>query len=195
MQNNKIIDQFLAKHIKWSGELKYLRKLMNCTEMEETIKWGMPTYTINNKNIVGLGAFKAYVSIWFFQGVFLKDPKRLLINTQEGKTKGMRQWRFDSLEVIDKNLVHQYVNEAIANHKAGKQIKSEIKPLIIVNELATALSNDQALGRQFELLSLSSKREYADYIREAKKEATKYSRLEKIRQKILEGKGLYDKYK
>ena len=59
------------------------------TELLETIKWGVPVYTLNDKNVLGMGAFKSYVGIWFFQGAFLDDPQKKLINAQEGKTKAL----------------------------------------------------------------------------------------------------------
>lgn len=195
MEQNNTIDQFIAKHPKWHNELTFLRGLMNTTAMKETIKWGTPVYTINGKNVLGLGAFNSYVGIWFFQGVFLKDEKKVLINAQEGKTKGMRQWRFNSLEEINKVLVKEYVVEAIANQKAGKEIKPEKKPLIIPDELQEALSSDAQLSETFDALSLTSKREFAEYIIEAKLETTKISRLQKIKPMILQGIGLNDKYK
>ena len=127
--------------------------------------------------------------------MFLKDKNKVLINAQKGKTKGMRQWRFDSFEQINKSLINQYVEEAIANQKAGKEIKPEKKPLIVPDELAAVLQDNQLLAKQFELLTLTCKREYAEYISEAKREATKLSRIEKIKPMISAGKGLNDKYK
>ncbi len=56
----------------------------------------------------------------------------MLINAQEGKTRAMRQWRFGSVDEIDKKLVLEYVQEAIQNQKDGKQIKPE-KTKIIEN--------------------------------------------------------------
>jgi uncharacterized protein YdeI (YjbR/CyaY-like superfamily) len=54
--------------------------LLVATELEETIKWGIPVYTIKNKNVVGLSAFKDYFGRWFYQGTFLEDPAQVLIN-------------------------------------------------------------------------------------------------------------------
>ena len=65
------VDEYLLKHPEWQEELVHLQKLINSTALVETVKWGMPTYTINNKNVLGIGAFKSYFGIWFFQGVFL----------------------------------------------------------------------------------------------------------------------------
>jgi uncharacterized protein YdeI (YjbR/CyaY-like superfamily) len=68
--------------------------------MTETVKWGVPVYTIEGKNIVGIAGFKAYVGLWFFQGAMLKDKKKKLINAQDGKTKALRQCRLNSVKEI-----------------------------------------------------------------------------------------------
>jgi uncharacterized protein YdeI (YjbR/CyaY-like superfamily) len=60
----------------WVEELELLYSIVRSTELEETVKWGGPCFTINGKNVLGIGGFKSYVGIWFHQGVFLKDPKK-----------------------------------------------------------------------------------------------------------------------
>jgi uncharacterized protein YdeI (YjbR/CyaY-like superfamily) len=196
MKNQKTVDTYIARHPDWQKVLTTLRNIVCSTELEETVKWGMPVYTLNGKNVVGLGAFKSYAGIWFFQGAFLKDEKKVLINAQRGKTKGMRQWRFQSAGEIDKSLVRQYVEEAIENQRRGKEIKpAKPKAPKIPPELKQALAERPELKQSFEDLTPGKQREYAEYIAEAKMAETKQRRLEKIRPKILEGKGLNDKYK
>lgn len=195
MGKNKTVDEFILKHKEWQKELIELRKILKATELHETIKWGMPVYTVSGKNVVGFGAFKKYVGLWFFQGALLSDKNNNLINAQDDKTVSMRQWRFNSFEEIDKQLITEYVNEAASNEKKGKKIKFEKKPLNIPIQLLDCLNNDIKLAKSFEELSLSCKRQYADYISEAKREETKLRRLEKIKPMILSKAGLHDKYK
>lgn len=197
MQRYKTVDAYLDGHPEWLEFLQSLRKIMLSTNLEETIKWGAPVYTFKGKNIVGLGAFKSYVGIWFFQGGLLKDTQKKLMNAQEGKTKAMRQWRFKDLEEIDEKLIRAYVSEAIQNQKEGKQIKpiKKTAPIEIPIELERAFTENSALKTNFDQLSPSKQREYAEHIAGAKREATRVSRLEKSIPLILEGKGLYDKYK
>ena len=144
---------------------------------------------------MGLGAFKSYIGIWFHQGVFLKDEAQVLLNAQEGVTKGLRQWRFKPEDTIDRTLVLQYVEEAIANAKAGKQITPGKKPLEIPAELEEAFNADAALRTAFEQFSLSKKREFTEHISDAKREETRLKRMDKIRPMILQGIGLNDKYR
>ena len=192
------VGEYIEKHPEWATELNFLRGLVTETELEETIKWGAPVYTLNGKNVVGLGAFKTYVGLWFFQGALLSDPKGLLINAQEGTTKALRQMRFQKLEEIHADTVSAYIHEAIQNQKQGKRIKpakAGSKPLVIPQELQKALDDSKDLKAAFESLSLSCKREYAEYIGEAKREATRLRRLEKIIPMIMEKVSMNDKYR
>tara|TARA_R110002073_G_scaffold128999_2_gene275025 strand:+ start:4446 stop:5039 length:594 start_codon:yes stop_codon:yes gene_type:complete len=189
--------EYIEKKENWKEELSRIRKALLELPFEETIKWGAPTYTYEGKNIVGLAAFKSYCGLWFFQGALLKDTQKVLLNAQEGKTKAMLQWRFSSMEEIDVDLIKSYAMESIENQKAGKVIKPQrnTKPLIVPEQLQVELDKNPKLKEKFETFSLSHKREYANYILEAKKEETKQNRLAKIIPMILEKIGLHDKYR
>ncbi|TMM31305.1 hypothetical protein FDT66_04875 [Polaribacter aestuariivivens] len=194
---NPKVAEYIRKKENWQKELETLRAVFSDLPVEETIKWGAPTYVYNGKNIVGLAAFKNYCGLWFFQGALLKDKHKVFINAQEGKTKAMLQWRFYSLEEIDKNLIKEYVLEAIENVKLGKEIKPDRtkKELIIPIELQQEINNNKEFKKKFEAFSNSCKREYANYISDAKREETRLRRLQKIIPMILSGAGLNDKYK
>jgi len=197
MQKVNSVEEYIEVHDNWSEALALLRNIMVSTELEETLKWNAPVYTINGKNVAGLGAFKNYFGIWFFNGVFLKDEQNLLVNAQEGKTKAMRQMRFTSIDDIHEKSVMAYVKEAIENQRSGKEIKADRskKETIIPAELKKVLNKDAALNAGFGKLTEYKKREYCEYIDTAKRDATKTSRLEKIKPMILQGIGLHDKYK
>lgn len=182
----------------WAAGLSLLRELFLSTRLKEEVKWGMPTYTFRKKNVAGFSAFKTYCGIWFFQGVFMKDPAGVLVNAREGITKAQRQWRFASVDQIRENsdLILQYLKEAIRNQEAGLELKPDRhQPLEIPPALAEALESDPSLRDRFDALSPGKQREYADHIRMAKREETRMQRLAKIRPMILEGLGLNDKYK
>lgn len=107
----------MEKNNKWVEELKLLQSIIAQTDLIETTKWGSLVYTKNGKNVLGIRGFKNYFTIWFFNGVFLKDEKQVLVNAQEGVTKFLRQWRFSTKEEINEKLVLQYILEAIENEK------------------------------------------------------------------------------
>ena len=191
------ITAYIEKKSTWKQELTLLRKTVLACGLEETIKWGAPVYMSDRKNILGFAAFKKYVGIWFFQGGTLQDTHKVLMNAQEGKTQAMRQWRFHSLEEINVDLIKEYVAEAVFNQQEGKIIKPKknTKPLIIHPLLQKELNSNLEFSKQFESLTLGKRREYADHISSAKREATQLNRLKKIIPMVLNGVGLHDKYK
>ncbi len=196
MKRYKTVEEYILNAENGQKILIVLRDLLNATELEETVKWGAPTYTINGKNVVGLGAFKSYTGLWFFQGALLKDRQKVLVSATDGQTKALRQWRFESSSEIDPELVLQYVNEAIENQKQNKEMKADRnKPVIIPDELKEAFKEDTALKKQFESFPRGKRREFADYISEAKQEKTRQSRLKKIIPLIQQNIGLNDKYR
>ncbi|MDT7831884.1 YdeI/OmpD-associated family protein [Flavobacteriaceae bacterium S356] len=189
------VTAYIAKQTNWKKELEKLRSILLDLPLVETVKWGAPYYTDKGKNIVGMAAFKHHFGLWFTQGALLQDKHGKLMNAQEGKTNALRQWRCVSMDDIDEELIRVYVLEAIDNQRNGKAIKPQRKPLVIPDLLQNALDSNSELKEKYENFSLSHKREYADYISEAKREATKLSRLEKIVPMILESVGLHDKYR
>ncbi len=196
MKRFKTPDDFFEAQTQWQDILLLLREILLTTELEETIKWGAPTYTVCNKNVVGIGAFKNYVGLWFFNGALLSDPDQVLINAQEGKTKALRQWRFTNLSEVKKEQVLRYVNEAIENQKRGLEIKPQKKEQLQIPQiLNNALQSDSELANSFNALPPYKQREYIEHIGTAKREATKQSRLEKSILLIKQGLGLHDKYR
>jgi len=196
MESQKTVDDFIARQTQWKEPLKIIRKILLSTELEENMKWGSPVYSLSGKNVVGMNAFKSYVGLWFFQGAFLKDPNKLLVNAQDGKTKAQRQMRFTSEDEIDYALVKTYIKEAIQNQKAGKELKPDLKkPLIIPQEMQSALDAAIDLKNSFGKFPQGKQREFAEYISDARQEATRLKRLDKIIPMIKDGIGLNDKYR
>lgn len=181
---------------KWQDELEFLRAIINKTELEKTKKWGGEVYTINNGNVLMIGAFKNYVSIWFFNGVFLSDPYQVLVNSQDGKTKALRHWQFTSVEEMEEDKIMEYIQEAIENEKKGLKWKPEKSDEIEIPDLLEdAFNLDKAFKKAFDELTPFKQKEYVEHIDSAKREATKMSRLKKIKPMILEGVGLNNKYR
>jgi len=194
MERAKSVESYIESSA-WKNELNALRDILTQTELVEELKWGTPHYTINKKIVVGIAGFKAYFGLWFHQGVFLKDEHNVLLNAQEGTTRGLRQWRFNAMDDIDAKLIVAYVEEAIENQKAGKEIKPQKKQLVIPDELKEALARDAELSLKFDALTPGKKKEYAEHIGSAKQEKTRLSRLEKSVPLIMAGVGLHDKYR
>jgi uncharacterized protein YdeI (YjbR/CyaY-like superfamily) len=195
MRRFSSVDEYIENAGKWQKGLRKLRKVLLASGLEETIKWGAPCYTLGGKNIVGLGAFKGYFGLWFHQGALLPDPQGVLVNAQEGKTKALRQWRFTD-ETVDSDAVAEYVQAAIGVQKSGKVIKPKRgRPVEVPPELGRALDGDPGTRKAFGELTPGRRREYADYVAEAKRADTKARRIDKILPMIRSGAGLHDRYR
>jgi uncharacterized protein YdeI (YjbR/CyaY-like superfamily) len=198
MKTIPAVDKYILTTGKWEEALILLREIVLFTRVEESLKWGRPIYTFQGKNVLGISAFKSYVGLWFMQGALLKDEHHKLINAQEGVTKALRQWRFGSVEEIQNNaeIIRNYIEEAILNQQKGLVIKPEkSKQLVIPEAFYQRLKADSILSNAFDLLTDSKKREYAEYIQEAKRTETREKRLDKICPMILTGIGLNERYK
>lgn len=180
----------------WDKELAVVADILNKAPLQKAIKWGAEVLTYEGNNVVSYGGFKNYFTIWFYNGVFLKDPYQVLVNAQEGKTKSLRQWRFTSLNEIDEKKILEYVQEAIEIEKQGLKIKPEkFTPLLVPVLLEIEFQKDESFKVAFEKLTPGRQKEYILYINEAKQESTKTSRVQKIKPMIMQSIGLNDKYK
>lgn len=179
----------------WAEELDQLKSILAKTGLEKTTKWGSEVYTYNGKNVVSAGGFKNHFTLWFYNGVFLKDTKNLLVAAGD-KTKSLRQMRFTDKSQIDEKTILAYIEEAVANEEKGLKNKpAKFVAVEIPMELAEALKNDSSLKVAFEKLTPGKQKEYNLHVSEAKQEKTRLDRVTKITPMILEGKGLHDKYK
>lgn len=189
----KLFQTPLCKVHKWTEELVLLRSIILQAGLIEELKWSMPCYTLNGKNILMLAAFKDYCSLSFFKGSLLKDELSLLISPGEN-SNAIRQFRFnDAKQIIKiKKTILQFINEAIAIEESGAKIipaksKNEITP-----ELQDAFSHNPKLEIAFYKLTPGRQRGYLIYFSDAKQSATRTSRIQKYTPKILAGKGFHD---
>jgi len=186
----------MEKTNRWKLELEYLSSILNRFPLEKKIKWGAEVYTWEGRNVVSYAGFKNFFTLWFFNGVFLKDKYKVLINAQEGKTKSLRQWRFTSIEEIDEKKIEAYIKEAIQIEKRGLRLDKQSSPSVAPpDELSEALSKNKKLKAAFDNLRPSCQKEYINYIGEAKQATTRLRRIEKIIPMILGGTGINDHYK
>ncbi len=180
----------------FTSETAILKSILDKTPMQIAIKWGAEVYTHNGKNVVSYGGFKNHFCLWFYNGVFLKDPYKVLVNANEEKTKALRQWRFKDASEIDENKILEYVLEAIENEEKGLSWKPQKSaPLAIPEILENAFAQHSGLDEAFLSLTPFKQKEYIEHFISAKRAETQISRIEKAIPMILEGKGLHDKYR
>lgn len=186
----------MDKANKWKEELDLLIEIISKAGLTGTVKWGTDVFTHRGKNVVGVAGFKDFFTLWFYNGVFLKDERGVLLNSQEGKTKALRQWRFCSKAEINEALILDYIQEAVQLVEEGKVHKPEkLAPPAMPDLLLEQMEKDDALNVAFEKLSPYKQKDYIEYLSTAKRAETKQARLEKITPMILNGLGLNDKYK
>ncbi len=209
LEKNPQIDNYLAvgcgrcplggtpdcKVHNWDEELVQLRRILLDTELIEDLKWSFPCYTIDNKNILLMSAFKDYCALSFFKGVLLKDTEDILYQ-QTKNTQATRLLRFTSVDEILKlePVIKAYVEEAIEIEKAGLEVEfKDTSDFDVPAEFQTRLDEDPALKLAFEALTPGRQRGYLLHFSGAKQSATRASRVEKCIPKILEGKGFHDR--
>jgi len=197
MKPVKSLSEFFS-NCEWPEEMELIREILLETELEETLKGGMPTYVIDNKNVIGLGSFKNHFGIWFHQGVFFKDKKGLLVNAQKGKTMAMRHLKYTSGKEIKKSVIKQYALEAIKNQKEGLELKPKrtaSKKISVPDELKAAFKKTKSIKAYYDKLTPGKQKEVCEYIGEAKRQATRDKRLDKSIELMKEGKSPMDMYR
>jgi uncharacterized protein YdeI (YjbR/CyaY-like superfamily) len=172
-----------------------LREIVLACDLTEELKWGVPCYTFDDKNIVLIHGFKEYCALLFMKGVLLKDPKGILITQTENVQSG-RQIRFTSLKEITKlaPTLKAYIKEAIEVEKAGLKIEmKKTEEFPVPEEFRRVLDDDPAYRDAFQALTPGRQRGYLLYFAGAKQSSTRESRIEKCRDKIFDGIGWNDK--
>lgn len=179
---------------RWHDELDILRTLLLETELEEELKWGMPCYTSNGKNILVLSAFKEYAALNFFKGALMKDPQGILTASSENSQAG-RQIRITSVEQIVQleDSIKAYLQEAIEIENAGLKVKpKKVSDYEFPEELLQAFAEMPELKKSFEALTPGRQKAYLLFFAQAKQSKTREARIEKYIPKILTGKGMND---
>ena len=177
----------------WTGELKRLRQIVLATGLHEEIKWGVPVYTHQGKNIVTVNALKASANLGFFKGVLLTDSHNIL--QQQGSLQSDRLIKFTAVDDISKvqDILTTYIKEAIAIEDSGKKVVFNKTPEPMPDELLDAFAQDPAFEQAFCRLSAGRQRGYVIYFSKPKQSATKVRRIEQYKSQILNGMGLHDK--
>lgn len=191
---NPKVDTFINKAEKWQEEYKKLREIVLDCELTEELKWGVPCYTLDNKNVVLIHGFKEYCAYLFVKGALMQDANGILIQQTEN-VQSARQVRFANLqEIIDlEHVLKAYINEAIEVEKVG--LKVEMKQTAdyeVPEEFQQKLDSDPALKAAFQALTPGRQRAYLYYFSSAKQSKTREARVEKYIPQILDGKGLND---
>jgi uncharacterized protein YdeI (YjbR/CyaY-like superfamily) len=189
------IDAYIAKAAPFARPiLEHVRRRVGAAapEAEETLKWGAPSFTIDGKILLMMAAFKAHAAINFWRGQEIGDgaPKAGAMG-QFGKLTSVSDLpsdaEFDAL-----------VREAAALAKtapAPRQAKHAPKPAPSLHpEFAAALAKNSKAKAVLDGFPPSARRDYFDWISEAKQDATRAKRIATAIEWLGEGKRRHWKY-
>ncbi len=192
---NPKVEQFLSKQKRWKDEITLMRDIiLDINALDEDYKWMIPCYTLQDKNVVVIQAFKDYCALMFFKGILMKDPKGVLIQMTENVQAG-RQIRFTDINQIrkGKSIIKAYIKEAIEIERSGRKIPlKKTSDYPVPEEFQKILEENFEVKKAFDSLTPGRQRGYLFYFSQAKQSKTRENRIEKYIPKILAGKGLND---
>jgi uncharacterized protein YdeI (YjbR/CyaY-like superfamily) len=188
------VDAYIAKSAEFARPiLTYLRELVHsvCPEAEETLKWSHPSFLYKGM-FCGMASFKEHCAFGFWKSsLVVKDVKAEKAMGSLGKITSL-----DSLP--SKKVLTGYIKTAMALNDAGvkspARVKKPPRPVIVPDDLTAKLKVNKKARETFEAFSPSHRREYVEWITEAKTEATRAKRLETTLEWLAEGKPRNWKY-
>ena len=190
------VDAYIAKSADFAQPiLEHLRAVVHaaCPEVEETMKWSFPHFMYKGM-MCSMASFKAHCALNFWKAELLMEGEQ--INREAMGHFG----RITSIKDLPtKKVLTGYIKLAMKLNDDGVAAPARAKPvapreLVIPDYLDAALDQTPAAREHFDAFSASKKRDYAEWLMEAKTEATRLRRLEQAMEWIAEGKARNWKY-
>jgi uncharacterized protein YdeI (YjbR/CyaY-like superfamily) len=198
VRRNPRVDTYIADAAPFARPiLAHLRHIVHqtCPEAVEAIKWSMPFFTYRDTNLCHLAAFKAHCAFGFWRGKEIDG----LPDVENGSSMG-DIGRIESLDdVPSKRDLTRWLKAAMKLTDGGtKPVRAQaVAPKASVatpDDLAAAIGASGDAKRHYDAFSSSAKREYVEWIVEAKREATRAQRIVTAVEWIAEGKQRNWKY-
>lgn len=195
------IDTYIAKSADFARPiLEHLRDLIHqtCPDVVETIKWGMPSFDYNKQPMISMASFKQHCAFSLWKGGLLPDPHGLMTASTEsmgnlGRITSLQDLPPDHA-ITDLIRAHMELNDQ--HIKVPRPNKSGApKPLVVSDDFKAALEAIPEAKTVFEGFPPSSKKDYIDWIEDAKTQATRQKRIDQAVEWISEGKTRHWKYK
>ena len=195
MNRDPRIDAYLAKAAPFAQPiLNHVRERVHAAapEAEETLKWSMPSFTIGGKILIGMAAFKQHAALNFWRGQELKGA--------EASRDAMGQFgRLTSIDDLpgdtELDALIRQAAELAKTAPAPRKVKHEPKPPAELHpQFAEALAANPKARTTLDSFPPSARREYLDWIAEAKQESTRAKRIADAVQWLSEGKRRHWKY-
>ena len=192
---DKRVDAFIASAPAFAKPiLRELRKRVhaNVPEATETLRWGMPYFQYKDALLCGMAAFKAHCAFGFWHPLMREGDKSL-----EGMGQFGRIASVDDLPPAAEfaRLVRKATRLVDDGVKAPKRATPpKDRTVEVPADLAALLARNARARATFEGFSYSKRKEYVDWIVEAKREETRAKRLATTVAQLAEGKSLMWKY-
>ena len=189
------IDQYIAKAPDYAKPiLTEIRERVHaaCPEVEETMKWRQPTF--DYKGIMcGMAAFKQHCVFGFW-----KAPLVLGAGAEGANAMGYRDKITSVADLPSKPMFKANIKKAMKLNEAGitveKTPKAPKAPVVVPPDLAAAVKTNRQAQATFDGFSPSHRREYVEWVTEAKTEATRARRLAQAVEWLAQGKPRNWKY-
>ncbi len=200
MHPQEQINSYIAEQPEWQRRLLVrLRQLIHAhdTEVEETWRWNAPGFD-HGGIMISLHGFKTCVSVWFHKGALLKDTHGLFVLTEKDEERGIRKYKVNEGEPINEKAFADLVKQAVKLNGAGTKLgdaKPASKALVVPPELENCLKKDEEAWEHWENFNHSHKKEYVEWIDDAKKDETRKRRIAQALEMIREGVGKEDKHR
>ena len=190
------IDAYIEKSAEFAQPiLIHLRKLIHkaCPQVTETVKWSMPSFEYKGI-LCGFAAFKEHCTFGFWKQSLMETdafPKNKTAMGSFGRLTSVKDLPSDKVMI---GLIHQAVELNEKGVKVPKKPATTKKDLVIPNELTKVLSKNKKAKAVFDNFSYSQKKEYVEWITDAKTAPTRNKRLETTVEWLSEGKRRNWKY-
>ncbi|MFH1463130.1 MAG: YdeI/OmpD-associated family protein [Pseudomonadota bacterium] len=193
MRSRGTADDWYRDREGWRAEAAALRGIVLAAGLTETLKWGQPTYTDRDRNIVMVSVRRAAAIVGFFKGALLDDPGGHLAPAGE-RSRHVRVMVFSSLDGIAarRAYLEALIDEAVEIERAGLRVAPLPDELEYVSELRRRLAADPALRAAFERLTPGRRRAYNLHFTQPVHASTREARITRATARILAGKGLGD---
>ena len=194
MSRDELVDTYIAKQADFARPiLERLREAVHaaCPECEEAIKWGMPAFMYKGKQLAGMAAFKAHATFGFWQ----RSGER----GAESKPGAMGDFgRLTSIADLPdegelRALIHKNMGLIDAGAKTVRN-KTVKPPIAMPDDLAAALAANPAAQATYDGFPPSCRREYLEWVTEAKRPETRARRIAQAVEMMAEGKKRNWKY-
>lgn len=178
----------------WIDGLRHLRRICLDMELEETVKWGHPTYMHAGRNIAIFGAFRSDFRLSFMNACLLNDTENVL-EPQGPNARTPSIIRFADVSLVEEMepVIRAYLRQLMEHAENGTKPPKVRTEIDMPDELAEALQTDRELADAFYALTPGRQRSYMFNLNQAKQSATRVARIEKFRHKIIAGKGAMER--